>query len=229
MKVAAWTVLILITVLVVLGFWLVFFGNVDWCYNQTNKRYSPKTFTPIGIDSTSDSTTKIVNNQIEIYGSIDEIMAYEIIVKLHEMGKNDNIKEIEIIINSGGGDAYSTFLICDAIRLSKKPIRTIAKNFALSGAAMILSCGTKGQRFATKNTQIMLHRPSSSGYIVGWRAEQFERQGYKIRLEEQIIFILISENTGQSIEQIRKDLQKEFYLTAEKAIQYGLIDSLYQK
>ena len=226
MKVAIWVTL---TLMVALGLWLAFFGGVDWLYNQVDKRHSQGETVPVEIGPAPDPTQKIINNQIKIYGDIDEIMAYEIIVKLYEINKNDDIKEIEILINSEGGDIYSTFLICNAMKLSKKPIRTIAKNFALSGAAMILACGTKGQRFVAKNTQIMLHRPVSGGYIVSWQAEQFERQAYKMRLEEQALFILISQNTGQSIEQIRKDLQKEFYLTAEKAIQYGLIDSLYQK
>lgn len=228
--------MIVLMLAVILVFWLAFFGGVDWLYNQVDKRHSIREFTPDKIEpvsdsifkiSASDSIQKIINNQIKIYGDIDEIMAYEIRIKLYEMEKNDEIKEIEILIDSKGGDVQSTFLVCDAIKLSKKPIKIIAKNFALSGAALVLSCGTKGKRFAFKNAQIMLHRPISVGYIFNWRAENFERQAYKMRLGEQVMFNLISQNTGRSVEQIRKDLQKDFYMNCQQAIEYGLIDSVY--
>jgi len=92
---------------------------------------------------------------------------------------------------------------------------------------MILSSGTKYRRFAAPTARIMIHRPWVLVIQAVMRAEDFEKQAHFMRLTEKILYDLISENTGRSIEQIQNDLQQELWLTPQKAIQYGLIDSLY--
>jgi ATP-dependent Clp protease protease subunit len=233
MKKVFWLVLAL---LLVFSLWLLCFNKIDRLFHQIDKSKTgaepisiPVTPVPDSVTSQTDTSKKIVDNQIKIFSNITEDVALEVITEMHQMEKDSNIQEIEILIDSRGGTTISTFWICYAMKLCRKPIRTIAVGNTLSGAAIILSCGTKYKRFAMPGVQIMLHRPWTWIFQKEMRAEDLEREAYFMRLTEQLLYELISENTGRSIEQIKIDLQKELYLTPQEAIQYGLIDSLYQK
>lgn len=230
-KVKIIAVLLLVIFLAVLALIYV----PDW---MEKRLWPDKSSAPFGPNETAPNNLIPANpgpafakNQIKIYNDIDDSLATRVVFELRQMEKDSSIKEIEILIDSDGGGVTQTFWICDVMKLVeiKKPIKTVAMDKALSGAALILSSGTKGRRFAVSSSQIMIHRPWVWIINAQMRVEDLEQAARKMRLQEQLLFGLLSENTGQSIEQIRRDIQKDFYMSCQRAIDYGLVDSVYQK
>lgn len=213
-----------IVAIAVLTFELYWFRNIF-----LDNQYIDYSTSPVNPPVATDSVVKPPNNQIKIFTDINENLAIEVIAAIHQMEKDSAVQEIEILIDSKGGSTESSFWICYAIKLSKKPVRTIVIGEALSGAAVILSSGTRGRRLAFKNARILLHRPWLFIRWAQFRAEDLEERARKMRLTEQLLYDLLSENTGQPIEKLKQDLQKDFWLNYKQAIKYGLIDSLYQK
>lgn len=206
---------------------------LDWIAGRlvSDESFGPinPSWTTPSIRTAASSDTILAKNQIKIFNDIYDSLAVRVIADIHRMEEDTSIQEIEILINSLGGTVTGTFLVCYAMKLSKKPIKTIAMGEALSGAAIILSSGAKYRRFATKGTQVMIHRPAVWISFTQARAEDLEETARILKLEEKLLFDLLHENTGQSVEQLKKDLRKNFYLNTKQAIEYGLIDSVYQK
>lgn len=232
-EMSKFTQVLLLVLTIVFVIWFGFWG-VDWLYNRINKQNPLEKSIPTEIESspalTSPSQDSLIS-PIKIYGQIDEKLAIQTIAAIHRLAKDTTIQEIQILIDSEGGTIQATFLICYAIQIIKvkKPIRTIVTGQALSGAGMILSSGTKYRRFAVKDAKIMIHRPWC---LPGWtamRAEDLEEEAKIMRLVEELLYDLISENTGQPIEKIKNDLERELWLTPQRAIEYGLIDSLFEE
>lgn len=156
-------------------------------------------------------------------GRISDGLANSVIARLLYMDSEDNNKDIYIYINSPGGSVRAGLAIYDTMQCIKADVCTIAVGMAMSMAAVILAAGTKGKRFALPNAEIMLHQ--SSGSVEGQASDiQIEAEEI-LRLDRRINEIL-SYHTGQPIEKLEKDQQRDFYLTAQAAKEYGLIDKV---
>ncbi len=159
-------------------------------------------------------------------GNISDGLANSVIARLLYMDSEDNDKDIFLYINSAGGSVRAGLAIYDTMQCIKANVSTIVVGMAMSMAAVILAAGTKGKRYALPNAEIMLHQ--SAGSTQG-QATDIEIEAREIlRLDRQVNEIL-SRHTGQPIEKLEKDQQRDFYLTAQAAQEYGLIDKVLEK
>lgn len=156
-------------------------------------------------------------------GNISDGLANSVVARLLYMDSEDNDKDIFLYINSPGGSVRAGLAIYDTMQCVKANVTTIVVGMAMSMAAVILATGTKGKRYALPNAEIMLHQ--SSGGTQG-QASDIEIEAKEIlRIDRQINEIL-SRYTGQPMEKLEKDQQRDFYLTAHSAKDYGLIDKV---
>ena len=157
-------------------------------------------------------------------GPIIDPVANSIIAQLLFLASKDPKKDIQLYINSPGGILTSALAIYDTMQYIKCSVSTVCIGSAASGAAVLLAAGTKGKRYSLPNAQILLHQVAVSG-VSGEAIEVEIAAKQIIRLKEKINKIL-TEHTGQPLEKIEKDTDRDFYLSAEEAKEYGLIDEV---
>jgi ATP-dependent Clp protease protease subunit len=157
-------------------------------------------------------------------GPIVDAVANSIIAQLLYLASKDSEKDIQLYINSPGGVLTAALAIYDTMQYIKCPISTVCVGLAASGAAVLLAAGRKGKRYALPNSEIMLHQVAVSG--VSGEAVEVEIAAKQIlKLKERVNRIL-AKHTGQPIEKIEKDTDRDFYLSAEEAKAYGIIDEV---
>lgn len=157
-------------------------------------------------------------------GPITDPVANSIIAQFLFLAAREPNKEIQFYINSPGGILTSALAIYDTIQYIKPPVSTVCVGLAASGAAVLLAAGTKGKRFALPNAEILLHQVAVSG--VGGEAVEIEIAAKQIiKLKEKVNKIL-AKHTGQPLEKIEKDTDRDFYLSAQEAKEYGIIDEV---
>ena len=141
----------------------------------------------------------------------------------------DPDKEISLYINSPGGSITDGMAIVDTINYIKCPVSTICIGMAASMGAVLLASGAKGKRFATPNAEILIHQPLiGGGGLSGQTTEIKIHADHMVRTREKLNKLL-SERTGQSLETIQNDTERDNYMTAEQALNYGLIDGILDK
>ena len=157
-------------------------------------------------------------------GPIIDPLANSVIAQMLFLTSKDPKKDIQLYINSPGGILTSALAIYDTIQYVKCPVSTVCVGSAASGAAVLLASGAKGKRFSLPNAQILLHQVAVSG--VGGAAVEIEITAkHIIKLKEKVNMIL-AKHTGQKLEKIEKDTDRDFYLSAEEAKEYGVIDKV---
>jgi ATP-dependent Clp protease protease subunit len=188
------------------------------------------TLVPIVIEQTPrgerayDIYSRLLKDRIVFLGTeIDDATANTIIAQLLFLEASDPDKDIYIYINSPGGSVSSTIAIYDTIQYIKSAVSTICVGLAASGAALILASGTKGKRFALTNSRIMLHQPlgGAQGQVT-----DIEIQTRELKRIKDTINHLLTYHTGQPLEKVEKDTDRDFYLTAQESKEYGLIDEV---
>ena len=132
---------------------------------------------------------------------------------------------ITVIINSPGGDVFSGFAIFDIMRAIKAPVVTLVAGFAASMGSIIMLGAKKGKRYATKNSKVLIHQPLIAGIFQG-RATEIEIQAKEIQETKDRIINLYVQETGQSRKRIAEDVENDYWITAEQAVDYGLIDKV---
>ena len=173
-----------------------------------------------------DIYSRLLKDRIVFLGSpIIDSVANSIIAQMLFLTSKDHEKEIRFYINSPGGSLTAALAIYDTMQYVKCPISTVCIGAAASGAAVLLGAGTKGKRFSLPNGQILLHQVAVSGGIGGQASEIEIAAKHIIRLKEKTNKIL-TKHTGQSMEKIEKDTDRDFYLSADEAKTYGLIDEV---
>lgn len=160
-------------------------------------------------------------NVIFLGGPIDDDTANIIIAQLLFLQSEDPKKDISLYINSPGGSVSSAMAILDTMNHIKNDVATYCVGMAASGAAVLLSAGKKGKRHALPNAEIMIHQPMGGAQGQATDIEITAKQILKIR--EKLNRIL-SENTGKPLEQVQKDVDRDYYMDAEEAKKYGVID-----
>ena len=166
------------------------------------------------------------NRIIFLQGVIHDANANEVVMKLLYLQKEKKDKDIHFYINSPGGSVSATLAIYDTMQFLSCPVATYCVGLAASGAAVLLCGGAKGKRFALPNAKIMLHQPYGQ---VGGQVSDIEIQAQEILKTREVLNRIISEHTGQPLERIAKDTDRDFYMTAEEARQYGVVDEVLRK
>ena len=173
-----------------------------------------------------DIYSRLLKDRIIMLGSaIDDNVANSIVSQLLFLQAQDSEKDIYLYINSPGGSVTAGFAIYDTIQHIKPDVQTICIGMAASMGSFLLAAGTKGKRFALPNAEVMIHQPL--GGAQGQATEIEIAANHILKTREKLNRIL-SERTGQSIEKIQQDTDRDNFLTAEEAKEYGLIDHVMQ-
>lgn len=158
-----------------------------------------------------------------IKGKFDEEMANSIVAQLLFLEADDNEKDIFMYINSPGGLVSTAYAIYDTMQYIKPEVITVGFGNVMSAGTFILAAGTKGKRFALPNTEIMIHELSYGAQGKATDLELELKHGLKLRDKMAKHY---SEMTGQAVDKIRKDMERDFYMSPEEAKDYGLIDDI---
>lgn len=161
---------------------------------------------------------------IFLTGEIDSYTANSVVAQLLYLETKDPDKDISLYINSPGGSVTDGMAIYDTMKYIKCDVSTICIGLAASMAAFLLSAGTTGKRFALANSEIMIHQPS--GGVSGQATEIAIVADRILKIRSKMNKIL-SENTNQSLEKIQQDVERDFYMDADEAKEYGIIDKVY--
>jgi ATP-dependent Clp protease protease subunit len=189
---------------------------------------------PIVIEKTQtgerayDIYSRLLKERIVFLGMpINDVVANTIIAQLLYLEHEDPQKDIYFYIHSPGGEVHSALAIYDTMQYIKCDVQTIGIGIVASAASVLLAAGTKGKRFALPNTEILLHQVMA-GPLSG-QAVEIEIAAREILKIKERINKILSYHTGQPIERIEKDTDRDFWLTAEEAKEYGLIDKILTK
>jgi ATP-dependent Clp protease protease subunit len=186
---------------------------------------------PIVIEQTTrgersfDIYSRLLKDRIVFLGTpIDDAVANLVMAQLLHLESEDPDKDIHLYINSPGGDAYSLFAIYDTMQYIRPDVETICMGQAASAAAVLLGAGTKGKRLALPHARILIHQPHVQG--LGGQAVDVEIHAKEILRLRRLIDEIIARHTGQPIEKVQKDTDRDFIMTAEEAKEYGLVDEI---
>lgn len=185
---------------------------------------------PIVIEQTSrgersfDIFSRLLKDRIIFLGTpIDDTIANLVMAQLLHLEAEDPEKDINLYINSPGGSITDLLAIYDTMQYVKPDISTICMGMAASAAAVILAAGTKGKRFALPHSTILIHQPS--GGARGQSAD-IEIQAREILRLRRLLDEIMAEHTGQTVEKISKDTDRDFIMTADQAKEYGMVDEI---
>ncbi len=183
---------------------------------------------PMVIEQTSrgersfDIYSRLLNERIIFLGTpIDDQIANLVIAQLIHLESEDPDKDISIYINSPGGSVYAGLAIYDTMQFIKPDVQTTCVGIAMSMGAVLLAGGTKGKRAALPNSKILIHQVSSGfqGQASDIEIQAREVINIKRRLEE-----ILSAHSRQKMEKVAKDMERDYFMTSEEALEYGLID-----
>jgi ATP-dependent Clp protease protease subunit len=171
-----------------------------------------------------DIYSRLLQQRIVFLGTpVTDDVANVVMAQLLHLESEDPDKDIAIYINSPGGSITALFAIYDTMEFIKCDVQTICMGQAASAAAVLLASGTKGKRLALPNSRVLLHQPS--GGAEG-QSVDIEIQAREILRMRDMLDMILADKTGQSVERIRKDTDRDFILSAQEALDYGLIDSI---
>ena len=187
---------------------------------------------PVVIEQTSrgersyDIFSRLLKDRIIFLSEdVNQTSASLVIAQMLFLESEDPDKEISFYINSPGGSITDGMAIFDTINYLKCPVSTMCVGMAASMGAFLLAAGTKGKRYATPNAEIMIHQPLISGGLSGQTTEIKIHADHMVKTREKLNRIL-SERTGKPIEQIEKDTERDNFMTAQQALEYGIIDEI---
>ena len=163
------------------------------------------------------------NRIVFLQGEIHTGNANELVMKLLYLQSENKKKPINFYLNSPGGDVIATLAIYDVMQIMSCPVATFCVGQAASGAAVLQAGGSKGKRFCLPNSRVMIHQPHGG---VGGQVRDIEIQADEILRNRTVLNEILAKHTGQTVEQIAKDTDRDFFLTAEQAKTYGIVDEL---
>jgi ATP-dependent Clp protease protease subunit len=169
-----------------------------------------------------DIYSRLLNERIVFLGTpVDDQIANLIVAQLLHLESEDPDKDISIYINSPGGSVYAGLAIYDTMQYIKPDVQTICVGIAMSMGALLLCAGAKGKRMATPNAKILIHQVSGgfSGQGTDIEIQAREVISLKRRMEE-----IISHHTGQPLEKVAQDMERDYFMSSDEAEQYGIVD-----
>jgi ATP-dependent Clp protease protease subunit len=171
-----------------------------------------------------DIYSRLLKERIVFLGTpIDDTVANLIMAQLLHLESEDSDKDINLYINSPGGEITGLFAIYDTMQFIKPDIATYCMGQAASAAAVLLAAGTKGKRHDLPHSRILLHQPYSGA---GGQASDIEIQAREITRMRELLESVVAHHTGQTIEQVNKDTDRDFIMSADEAKAYGIIDEV---
>ena len=165
---------------------------------------------------------------VYLWGPVDDKSAKDLVSKLLLLDADKPGKEIKFYINSPGGVVTSGMVIYDTMKLISSPVSTICMGLAASMGSILLSAGTKGKRFVYPHGEIMIHQPSLGGYFQASSAD-IEIQAIQIRKTKELGAKILAENCAKTIDQIMKDFDRDYWMDAQEAVSYGIVDTILKK
>src|SRR6187455_1687643 len=168
------------------------------------------------------------NRSVYLWGVVDDKSARETVTKFLLLDADKPGEEIKFYINSPGGVVTSGMVIYDSMRMIKSPVSTICMGLAASMGSILLSGGVKGRRFIYPHGEVMIHQPSLGGSMRGVSAD-LEIQAVQTRKVKEIGAKILAQNCGKTVEQIMKDFDRDYWMDAKGAIEYGIVDGIVEK
>ncbi|MBS1918324.1 MAG: ATP-dependent Clp protease proteolytic subunit [Bacteroidetes bacterium] len=165
---------------------------------------------------------------VQLWGPVDDRSAKDIVTKLLLLDADKPGEEIKFYINSPGGIVTSGMVIYDTMKMLSSPVSTICMGLAASMGSILLSGGKKGRRFIFPHGEVMIHQPSIGGYFQAVSAD-LEIQAKQIKKTKEIGARILAENCGKKIEQIYRDFERDYWMDAKEAVEYGIVDQLIDK
>ena len=162
-------------------------------------------------------------------GAIDDDMANLIVAQMLFLEAEDPEKDINLYINSPGGSITAGMAIFDTMQYIRSDVRTICVGMAASMGAFLLAAGAKGKRVALPNAEVLIHQPLIGGGGLSGQATEIEIHAKQLLRTRSKMNRILAERTGQPIEKIEKDTDRDYYMTAEEAREYGLVDNILEK
>ena len=185
---------------------------------------------PIVIEQTNrgersfDIYSRLLKDRIVFLGTpIDDGVANLIMAQLIHLESEDPDKDINMYINSPGGDITSLFAVYDTMQYIKPDVSTVCMGQAASAAAVLLAAGTRGKRYALPHTRVLIHQPHGQA---GGQAVDIEIQAKEILRYRQLLDEILAEHTGQPLDKVKKDTDRDFIMSADEAREYGIIDEV---
>ena len=201
---------------------------------QEPNLFDPQSVIPMVIETTGrgerafDIYSLLLKNRIILVSTpIEDQTANLIVAQLIYLSNEDPDAPIQMYISSPGGHIYAGMGIYDTMQMIPNQVSTVAVGFTASYGTVLLTAGSKGHRYALPNATIHMHQPWSSGG--GGQATDIEIQAKEILRQRQRINEILAEKTGKSIAEIEKDTDRDFFLTAQGAVEYGLVDQVLVK
>ncbi len=172
-----------------------------------------------------DPYTKLFEERIIFLGQgIDDTVANDVMAQLLTLESMDPDRDIMIYINSPGGSFTALTAIYDTMQFVRPDISTVCLGQAASAAAILLAGGAKGKRYALANSRILIHQPSTEG---GGQGSDIEIQAREIARMRDLLETMLEKHSSRSLEEIRRDIERDKILTADEAVEYGLIDQVF--
>ena len=168
------------------------------------------------------------SRSVELWGPVDDKSAKEVVTKLRLLDADKPGEEIKFFINSPGGIVTSGMIIYDTMKMMKSPVSTICMGLAASMGSILLSGGVKGRRFVYPHSEIMIHQPSIGGYMQGVSID-LEITAKQTRRVKDISARILADNCGKKFEQVMKDFDRDYWMDAKEAIEYGIVDQVFEK
>lgn len=175
-----------------------------------------------------DIYSRLLKNRIVFVGdAIDDSIANLVIAQLLYLEQEDADKDVDVYINSPGGSTTAGLAIYDCMQLIKPDVSTICMGMAASAAALLLCGGADGKRFALPYSRIMIHQPWIRS--IGGQATDIDIHAKEIVRTREVLNKIISEHTKQPLERVKKDTERDYYMSSEEAKKYGIIDDIISK
>jgi len=166
--------------------------------------------------------------EVYLWGVVDDKSAKEVVSKFLLLEADKPGEEIKFYINSPGGVVTSGMVMYDTMRMMKSPVSTICMGLAASMGSILLSGGVKGRRFIYPHGEVMIHQPSLGGSMRGVSAD-LEIQAVQTKKVKEIGAKILAQNCGKTVEQIMKDFDRDYWMDAKGAIEYGIVDGIVEK
>jgi len=166
--------------------------------------------------------------EVYLWGVVDDKSAKETVSKFLLLDADKPGEEIKFYINSPGGVVTSGMVMYDTMRMMKSPVSTICMGLAASMGSILLSGGVKGRRFIYPHGEVMIHQPSLGGSMRGVSAD-LEIQAVQTKKVKDIGARILAQNCGKTIEQVMKDFDRDYWMDAKEAIDYGIVDGIMEK
>jgi len=166
--------------------------------------------------------------EVYLWGVVDDKSAKEVVSKFLLLEADKPGEEIKFYINSPGGVVTSGMVMYDTMRMMKSPVSTICMGLAASMGSILLSGGVKGRRFIYPHGEVMIHQPSLGGSMRGVSAD-LEIQAVQTKKVKEIGAKILAQNCGKTMDQIMKDFDRDYWMDAKEAIEYGIVDGIVEK